>query len=164
MTIETIIGFMEDYGSFIIFALIFVEYLCIPGFPGGICIPAAGVISKIGNLEFFSTFAFGLVAASLSQILIYLICTIFHGPVDRFCHKYKFLEKAYNRAEAFIGKWGVVGLFIARVVPLARAFVSFPSGLAKVPFSKYVLCSVVGTGIYMLVGMSLGYFATELFM
>ena len=129
MTVETIINFMEEYGSFIIFVLIFVEYLCIPGFPGGVCIPAAGVISRMGNLEFFSTFAFGLVAATLSQIFIYGICVLFHGPVDRVCHKYKFLERAYVRAEKFIEKWGTVGLFIARVVPLARAFVSFPAGI-----------------------------------
>lgn len=154
---------MEEYGSFIIFALIFVEYLCIPGFPGGVCIPAAGVISKMGDLNFFSAYAFGLIAAVMSQIVIYLICALFHNTVDKVCHKYKFLEKAYNRANSFIEKRGTVGLFIARMVPLARAFVSFPAGLAKMNFSQYLLCSTVGTGVYILVGMSLGYFATELF-
>ncbi len=154
---------MEEYGSFIIFALIFVEYLCIPGFPGGLCIPAAGVISKIGDLNFFGAYLFGLVAAMMSQTFIYLLCTLFHSTVDRVCHKYKFLEKAYNRADSFISKHGTVGLFLARLVPLARAFVSFPAGLAKMNFGSYFLCSLVGTGVYMLVMMSLGFFATELF-
>ena len=163
MNIENIIDFMEDYGSFIIFALIFVEYLCIPGFPGGICIPAAGVISKMGDLHFFSTYIFGVIAAVLSQIIIYCICALFHNTVDRVCHKYKFLEKAYVRADLFIKERGTVGLFLARIVPLARAFVSFPAGLAKMNFGSYLLCSFVGTGLYVLVGMSLGYFATELF-
>ena len=163
MTVETIMSFMENYGSFIIFALIFVEYLCIPGFPGGICIPAAGTISKMGDLNFFSAYFFGLIAAILSQTVLYLICTFFHGTVDKVCHKYKFLEKAYNRADSFIVKHGTVGLFIARIVPFARAFVSFPAGLAKMNFGTYVLCSTVGTGIYMLIMMSLGYFFAELF-
>lgn len=156
-------GFMETYGSFIIFALIFVEYLCIPGFPGGLCIPAAGVISKMGGLNFFSAYFFGLVAAMMSQIFIYLLCTLFHGTVDRVCHKYKILEKAYNGANSFIEDHGTAGLFLARVVPVARVFVSFPAGLAKMNFGSYLLCSFVGTGVYMLVMMSLGYFATELF-
>lgn len=158
-----IIGFMEDYGSFVIFALIFVEYLCIPGFPGGICIPASGVISKMGDLNFFSTYFFGVLAALLSQIIIYWICICFHGLVYNICNKYTFLKKAYNRANSFVEKRGAAGLFLARMVPFARAFVSYPAGLAKMKFSRYVLSSFVGTGIYVLVGMALGYFATELF-
>lgn len=163
MSIENVMNFMEEYGSFIIFALIFTEYLCIPGFPGGICIPAAGVISKMGNLNFFRAYFFGVIAAVLSQITIYGICVLFHGVVDKVCHKYGFLGKAYNHANAFIERRGTVGLFIARVIPFARAFVSLPAGLSRMKFAQYLFSSFVGTGLYMLVMMSLGYFATELF-
>ncbi len=163
MTIETIMSFMEDYGSFIIFALIFIEYLCIPGFPGGFSIPAAGVISRIGELNFFEAYFFGLIAAILSQTVLYFVCTLFHNTVDKVCHKYKFLEKAYIKADSFILQHGTSGLFLARLVPVARVFVSFPAGLAKMNLGSYLMCSTVGTGVYMLVMMSLGYFATELF-
>jgi len=163
MTVETVLNFMEDYGSFIIFILIFVEYLCLPGFPGGIFIPAAGTISKMGNLNFFRAYFFGVLAAVLSQVVIYCICVIFHSFVYKICHKYSFLEKAYNRANSFIEKHGTAGVFLARIVPVARVFVSFPAGLMKMRFSQYLLCSVVGTGFYMLFMMALGYFATELF-
>ncbi len=154
---------MEDYGSFIIFALIFIEYLCIPGFPGGICIPAAGTISKMGNLNFFRAYFFGVIAAVLSQIVIYCICALFQSFVYKVCHKYSFLEKAYNKADSLIEKYGTSGVFVARLIPFARAFVSFPAGIARMNFSKYLLCSAVGTGVYVLVMMSLGYFTTELF-
>lgn len=163
MTVETVMKFMEDYGSFIIFALIFIEYLCIPGFPGGICIPAAGTISKMGNLDFFRAYFFGVIAAVLSQIVIYCISAVAHGLIYNVCQKYSLLKKAYDRADSFIQKYGISGLFIARLIPVARTFVSFPAGIARVSFSKYLLCSAVGTGVYVLVMISLGYFAAELF-
>ena len=143
MTIETVIKFMEDYGSFIIFALIFIEYLCIPGFPGGICIPAAGTISRMGSLDFFRAYFFGVIAAVLSQTIIYCISAVAHRLVYKVCQKYSFLKKAYDKADSFISKYGISGLLIARLIPFARAFISFPAGITKVEFSKYLFCSIV---------------------
>lgn len=163
MTVETVMHFMEDYGSFFVFALIFIEYLCIPGFPGGICIPASGVICRLGRLNFFKTYLLGIVSALLAQVMVYGICLFFRIPVQDFCLRHKTLAKAYARANDFIEKRGELGLLIARMVPFARAYVSFPAGFIGMKFGPYVWNSAFGTSVYILVVMSMGYFSAELF-
>lgn len=155
---------MEQYGTFIIFVLVFAEYLCIPGYPGGISVPAAGIIAKMGALPFLEIYLFSVASAMLSQCLIYFVCTLFCDPIKRICEKGRHLKKGYEKAQVFIDKWGAVGVLIARLIPVARAFVSYPAGLAKMKFRQYFLYSLIGTSAYILICMALGYFAAGLFM
>jgi len=55
MDIQSIIDFVEKYGLAVIAVLAFIEYLNIPGFPGGFVMPTAGVIVRLGYAPFMKT-------------------------------------------------------------------------------------------------------------
>ena len=52
MTIQTLTQFFLQYGAFFIFAIVFLEYLNLPGFPAGLIMPLAGIWAAKGEISF----------------------------------------------------------------------------------------------------------------
>ncbi len=50
-----------------------------------------------------------------------------------------------QRADRFFQRWGEATVLFGRVVPLVRAFVSLPAGIAKMPVGRFTLFSLIGT-------------------
>jgi membrane protein DedA with SNARE-associated domain len=47
-------------------------------------------------------------------------------------------------AERWFAKYGPVAVFFSRVLPIVRTFISLPAGIAKMPFWKFTLYTVLG--------------------
>lgn len=163
MNINEIIEFTEKYGVAILAFLVYVEYLNIPGFPGGITMPAAGVISRMGYVPFVESMLIMSLAAVLSQMTVYGISYIFSNFVRNACLKYKRTSEIYEKTVDVIDKRGAFGLFTARLIPVVRTFISIPAGLMKMRLRDYIPVSVLGTVIFTAVNMILGYFFTSFF-
>lgn len=50
-----------------------------------------------------------------------------------------------ERADRFFARWGEPTVLVGRVIPLVRAFVSLPAGVAKMPLGRFTLFSLIGT-------------------
>jgi membrane protein DedA with SNARE-associated domain len=50
-----------------------------------------------------------------------------------------------DRAERWFDRWGDWAVFIGRMTPVIRSFVSIPAGLARMPLGRFTLYSVLGT-------------------
>jgi membrane protein DedA with SNARE-associated domain len=50
-----------------------------------------------------------------------------------------------DRAEAWFARYGDATVFVGRMVPVARSFISIPAGVAEMPFARYTLLSFLGT-------------------
>jgi membrane protein DedA with SNARE-associated domain len=50
-----------------------------------------------------------------------------------------------DRAERWFDRWGDWAVFIGRMTPVVRSFVSIPAGLARMPLGRFTLYSVLGT-------------------
>jgi membrane protein DedA with SNARE-associated domain len=53
-----------------------------------------------------------------------------------------------ERAEAWFGRWGDWAVFLGRLTPVVRSFVSIPAGVFGVPFRRYVLLTLAGSAIW----------------
>ncbi len=49
-----------------------------------------------------------------------------------------------RRADRFFGRWGEPTVLFGRLVPLVRAFVSLPAGVAKMPIGRFTVFSLIG--------------------
>jgi membrane protein DedA with SNARE-associated domain len=49
-----------------------------------------------------------------------------------------------ERADRFFGRWGELTVLFGRMIPLVRAFVSLPAGIAKMPLGRFTLFSLLG--------------------
>jgi membrane protein DedA with SNARE-associated domain len=47
-------------------------------------------------------------------------------------------------AERFFDRWGAPIVFLSRLLPIVRTFISFPAGVARMPLGRFVLYSTLG--------------------
>ena len=50
-----------------------------------------------------------------------------------------------DRADRWFERWGSWAVFLGRMVPLVRTFVSYPAGIARMPLGRFVLFSTLGS-------------------
>jgi membrane protein DedA with SNARE-associated domain len=48
-------------------------------------------------------------------------------------------------ADRWFERWGSWAVFLGRMVPLVRTFVSYPAGIARMPLGRFVLFSTLGS-------------------
>jgi membrane protein DedA with SNARE-associated domain len=62
-----------------------------------------------------------------------------------------------ERAEGWFDRHGGLAVLIDRVVPVVRSLVSVPAGVERMPLWRFVLYTIIGSGVYNLVLVGLGF-------
>ena len=57
-------------------------------------------------------------------------------------------EAKLDRAERWFGRWGDWGVFLGRITPVVRSFVSIPAGVFRAPFGRYTVLTLLGSAIW----------------
>jgi membrane protein DedA with SNARE-associated domain len=50
-----------------------------------------------------------------------------------------------DRADRWFERWGAWAVFLGRMVPLVRTFVSYPAGISRMPLGRFVAFSALGS-------------------
>jgi membrane protein DedA with SNARE-associated domain len=53
-----------------------------------------------------------------------------------------------DRAEAWFARWGDWAVFLGRITPVVRSFISVPAGVFRARFPHYVLLTLIGSAIW----------------
>jgi membrane protein DedA with SNARE-associated domain len=53
--------------------------------------------------------------------------------------------KGLDRAQAWFDRYGDAAVFLSRMVPVVRSFISIPAGVAEMPFARFTVLSFLGT-------------------
>src|SRR5439155_16920416 len=72
------------------------------------------------------------------------------GPagVDR-VGRYIFLNRGrLAAAQSWFGRWGAYTIFLARLTPVVRTVISYPAGLAGMPYRPFLTSTAVGAAIW----------------
>ena len=56
-------------------------------------------------------------------------------------------EEKLDRAERWFERWEDWAVFLGRLTPVIRSFVSIPAGVMEVPFVRYTLLTLAGSAI-----------------
>jgi membrane protein DedA with SNARE-associated domain len=70
-------------------------------------------------------------------------------------------DRKLERAERWFDRWGEWAVFIGRVTPVARSFVSIPAGVLEARLRVYVPLTLLGSGIWCFAFAGAGYAAGE---
>jgi membrane protein DedA with SNARE-associated domain len=70
------------------------------------------------------------------------------------------LEKL-DRAERWFERWEDWAVFLGRLTPVVRSFVSIPAGVMEVPFVRYTLLTLAGSAIWCFAFAGAGYVVGE---
>jgi membrane protein DedA with SNARE-associated domain len=65
--------------------------------------------------------------------------------------------KKLDRAEAWFERWEDWAVFVGRLTPVVRSFVSVPAGVFRAPFVRYTLLTLAGSAIWCFVLAGVGW-------
>jgi membrane protein DedA with SNARE-associated domain len=70
-------------------------------------------------------------------------------------------EEKLDRAERWFERWEDWAVFLGRLTPVIRSFVSIPAGIMETPFVRYTLLTLAGSAIWCFAFAGAGYLAGE---
>lgn len=65
--------------------------------------------------------------------------------LDRYGRYVGIGESDLDRAERWFERWGSTAVFLGRMVPLVRTFVSYPAGISRMSLGRFVVFSTLGS-------------------
>lgn len=158
MDIQTVLNYFTQYGLIFLFVIVLLEYMNLPGLPAGIIMPAAGILIAGRDMNFITALIVSVLAGLLGSYVLYFIGYFLGKPVlDKFYQKYKKLRPSINKAISYTEKHGSKGVFIARLIPVARTLISLTVGTMRMNFLSFTIYSILGITIWNSVFIYAGY-------
>ena len=128
-----------------IVALMAIESACIP-LPSEIIMPFAGYLVSLGRFSLIGAATAGALGCNLGSTIAYVVAAKGGRKVIERWGSYVLLRPVeLDRAEKFFTRYGGVTVFVGRLLPVIRTFISFPAGLARMPMLKFQIYSFVGS-------------------
>jgi membrane protein DedA with SNARE-associated domain len=160
---DAVTSAIGDAGLYAVFGLMFVDALfpvaseVVMVYAGAV---ASGAFPSQDVVLFGHTFPSGFpayVAMALAGTLGYTFGAIAGWGIGRYGGRV-YVERhgrwlhldreRLDRAEAWFDRWGDLAVFLGRITPLVRSFVSIPAGVLEAPFLRYVLLTLAGSAIW----------------
>jgi membrane protein DedA with SNARE-associated domain len=145
---------IEDYGYLAVFLLMVLESACIP-IPsevtmlfGGAAANAAFAATIPGHpahLNFLLVGMLGTVGNLVGSWLAYWVGRRGGRPLIERWGRYVFLRPhEIDRAEVWFARHGHEAVFVSRLLPVVRTFISLPAGVAEMPLGKFTAYTFAG--------------------
>jgi membrane-associated protein len=146
----------------ILFAIIFCEtgLVITPFLPGDALLFAVGAYAAShpgAGLSFPIILGVLIVAAILGNLVNFSIGSLVGGKI--FKENALILKKEYlDRTHLFFEKHGIMGVIIARFLPIFRTIAPFVAGMAAMDRRKFTLYTVIGSFLWVILMMGSGLF------
>ena len=162
MNMEILMNYFSQYGLIVFFIIIFLEYLNVPGLAAGIVMPLAGVWAANEGIGFFTAFFISVIAGLLGSLVLYAIARI-GGEIflKKLINKFPSQEKTINNKLDYLRQKGSVGVFVSKLIPMARTLIEIPAGVLKIDFMKYFCSAGLGIFVWNLIFVGSGYIFGE---
>ena len=143
--------------------LMAIESSLIP-LPSELVVPPAAYKAAAGELNIYLVVFFSTLGALIGSIINYFLAIFIGRPIvykfanSRFGHMLMIDEAAVVKTEAFFDRNGAISIFTGRLIPGVRHLISIPAGLARMNFTKFVLYTTIGAGLWNIILASIGYY------
>jgi len=170
----TVTSFIGDYGVYAVFCLMFADAM----FPAAseLVMVYAGALASgafagqdvvvlghevpSGWQSFVAVVLAGTIGYTLGSIAGWAIGD-YGGPplVERHGRWLHLSHGRMDRAEAWFDRWGDWAVFLGRITPLVRSFVSIPAGVLHHPLGRYTALTFIGSTLWCLGFAGIGWAA-----
>jgi membrane protein DedA with SNARE-associated domain len=133
-----------DLGLPGVFLLMTLESACIP-IPSEATMLFAGFNVHNGEYSLFAVTAVGVVANLVGSWIAYAVG--YYGRlelVERHGNKLHIKQSHLALADRWFDRWGAPAVFFSRMLPIVRTFISLPAGVARMPFWRFSVLTVLG--------------------
>lgn len=126
-------------------ALMAIESACIP-LPSEVIMPFSGYLVSTGAFNFHWASLAGALGCAIGSALAYAVGAWGGRPfIERYGRYVLIRRKDLEMADRFFARWGMWAVFISRLLPVIRTFISLPAGISRMPFVPFLLLSFVGS-------------------
>lgn len=141
-------GWVEHWGYAGVFLLMAMESTVIP-VPSEIVMPPAAFWAAQGRMSFEGVILAGTLGSFVGSVLNYWVSQWIGLPFLQRYGKYFFVSnEKLNLAHQWISRYGTLGIFSARLLPVVRHLISIPAGILKMPLGRFSLATILGSGIW----------------
>ena len=146
---EFLSGYITDlictFGYPGIVFLMTLESACLP-VPSEIVLPFSGFAVQQGRLDFWAVGLAGSVGCLIGSVLSYAVGYYGGRPLlERYGRFILITRHEIDLAHRWFERHGPATVFIARLLPIVRTFVSLPAGIVRMDFKTFVVYSFVGS-------------------
>ena len=147
----------QAWAAPIVFALAFAESLAFVSLliPAWGALVLIGTFVRAGGLDFWSIWIAASVGAALGDWLSYWIGLKLEHAVQNIWPLSRH-PQLIPKGEAFITKWGALGIFIGRFLGPLRASVPLVAGIFKMPFWRFQIANFSSAFVWAAVLILLG--------
>jgi membrane protein DedA with SNARE-associated domain len=151
-------SFVHSYGLLAILILMTVESCGIP-FPSEAIMPAGGLLAGTGHLSYALVVVAGTAGNLIGSLMAYGVAARWGEPVLLGPGRWVGIRRSHVRmADDWFQRHGLLAVFIGRVLPAVRTYISFPAGLARVPLGRFAVLTVAGAAPWCAALAAVGFF------
>jgi len=122
-----------------------IESACIP-LPSEIIMPFSGYLVSTGDFTLWGVSLAGAIGCALGSAVAYWVGYYGGRPMAEKYGKYILVtQHDLDLADKFFNKYGNSAVFISRLLPVIRTFISLPAGIARMNFGKFITYTFLGS-------------------
>lgn len=152
---------VNDFGLLAIFVTMTLESACIP-IPSEIVVPFGGFLAAQGHVALWQVVLVATTANVVGSLIAYGVG--FYGGralILRYGRYFFISAHHLEAAERWFDRRGEITVFLTRMMPAVRTFISVPAGVARMDLRRFVLYSFLGALPWNLALAVLGYLFGE---
>ena len=128
-----------------VIAMMAIESACIP-LPSEIIMPFSGYLVFTGRFNLHLAALSGALGCAIGSVIAYYAGAYGGRPFIEKYGRYILIRKGdMDRADRLFQKHGEHVVFISRLLPVIRTFISFPAGVSRMHFGRFVAYSFIGS-------------------
>ncbi len=142
---QTLINLVGTWGLLAIFITMAGESAGIP-ISSEIVVPLGGALAAQGKLNFVLVVLVSSLA-NLAGSLIAFYLTRRYGErvvLSRLGRRFGLSRGHLRLANRFFARFGLWAVFIGRLLPIVRTYISFPAGLSRIGYVRFTLATLAG--------------------
>ena len=137
-----VISVMGYPGIVLLMAL---ESACIP-LPSEVIMPFSGYLVFTGRFGLHAASLAGALGCAVGSAVAYWVGVYGGRPfLEKYGRYVLIRRKDLDTADRFFNRWGMWAVFISRLLPVIRTFISLPAGISRMPFVPFITLSFLGS-------------------
>ena len=142
---DFIIAVIAQLGYTGVFAGMTLESVGLP-IPSEVIMPFGGYVAWEGGLTLIGVALAGTFGCLVGSLIAYYIGLWGGRPLlDRYGKYVLIRKKELDRAHEWFEKYGDRAVFVSRLLPVVRTFISYPAGIVRMDVKKFSLYTVLGS-------------------
>lgn len=114
--------------------------------PSEVILPFGGYLVSQGKLNYFFAVLAGNIGGTVGSIVSYYLGAKGGRPfLERYGRYFLISVRELSVADRYFARWGEATVFFARLLPIIRTFISFPAGVSRMNFKRFVVYTFLGS-------------------